>query len=152
MDFRVTIYIQTTIRGPAIRRGAGAYMIEYMKRDGTPETRQEILVEDDTTENFIALECLNMALAKLQKPCVVQVNTECEHILHTVNNGWLFQWERAGWKNARGKQVRNILLWQELLAMMDKHTITFGNEDNSYKNVMQADMEKELKKRRREDV
>ena len=36
----VTIYTETNLRGPAKRSGAGMWLVEYIRKDGTPETRQ----------------------------------------------------------------------------------------------------------------
>lgn len=145
-NFYVTIYIETSVRGPAIRRAAGMWLIEYIKKDGTPETRHGILSKDRTTENTLALELIKEAISKLTKPCSVRVNTECEHVSNVMRNHWLPQWEKNDWKNAKGKPVKNAKLWQQCRENMQKHLITFDYEPNSYKAVMQIEIRKELEK------
>lgn len=142
--FQVTVYIETSFRGPAIRRAAGMWLIEYIKSDGAPETRQGILKRESTTENALVLELLADAFSKLTKSCYARVNTECEHVLHVMQNHWLPQWEKNGWLNAKGKPVKNDLLWQQCKERMQKHTVTFGNTGNSYGSVMQGEIRKEL--------
>lgn len=142
--FQVTIFIETSLHGPAIRKAAGEWLIEYIKSNGDPETRQEVIAKGKTTENALALELLIGALKRLTKPCSVRVNTECEHILNTMGNHWLPQWEKNGWNNAKGKPVKNAELWQQCQELMMKHSISFSNEENSYRNVMQTEIRKEL--------
>lgn len=142
--FQVTIFIETSLHGPAIRKAAGEWLIEYIKSNGDPETRQEVIAKEKTTENALALELLRDALKRLTKPCSVRVNTECEHILNTMGNHWLPQWEKNGWNNAKGKLVKNAELWQQCQELMMKHSISFSNEENSYRNVMQTEIRKEL--------
>ena len=142
--FQVTIFIETSFHGPAIKRAAGAWLIEYIKTNGDPETRQGVIFKDKTTENALALELLKVALERLTKPCQIRVNTECDHILNVMQNHWLPQWEKNDWKNAKGKSVKNVELWQQCQELMLKHSICFSSEKNSYRNVMQADIRKEL--------
>ncbi len=60
--FEVNIYIETSVHGPARRTAAGEYYIEYIKKDGTPETRNGFIREEGTTENTLALGLLAAAL------------------------------------------------------------------------------------------
>lgn len=142
-NFAVTIFIETSIHGPAIRTGSGMYMIEYIKKNGDPETRQGITERKDATENALALEALAAALKRITKSCSIRVNTQCDHILNTMGNHWLPQWRKNDWRNAKGKPIKNMELWQQLSDLMDKHCITFGRDPNSYATVMQAEMKKE---------
>ena len=40
--FNVTIYLETTIKGPRPRMAAGAYLVEYITSRNEPETRGKI--------------------------------------------------------------------------------------------------------------
>ena len=144
--YSVTIFIETTIHGPAIRRGAGMYMIEYIKKSGEPETRQGTITEDAITENALALKVLAAALERLAKPCEIRINTECEHVLNVMRNYWLPQWKKTDWKKANGKPIKNLEQWKRVDELLDEHTATFGSDHNSYKEVMKAEMDKELKR------
>lgn len=145
--FQVTIFIETSLHSPAIREAAGAWLIEYIKTNGDPETRQGIISKDKTTENALALELLKEALERLTRPCQIRVNTECDHILNVMGNHWLPQWEKNDWKNSKGKPVKNAELWQQCKELMAVHSVSFSNGESSYRNVMQADIKKEMKGR-----
>lgn len=146
----VTIYIETTIRGPARRNGAGAWLVEYIKQNGEAETRpweltDSILYLENTTENTLELTLLIDAFSILTKSCSVRVNTRCEHVLNVIENGWLEQWEQNDWKKANGKLVANAQLWQQVYEYMQIHEVMFEDGDNSYRNVMQLELLKRLK-------
>ena len=142
--FQVTIFIETSFHGPAIRQAAGAWLIEYIKKNGDPETRQGLISKEKTTENALALELLKEALGRLTKPCSIRVNTECDHILNVMRNHWLPQWEKNEWRNTKNKPVKNAELWPQCQELLMMHSITFDSGEHSYRKVMQADIKKEM--------
>lgn len=145
-SFKVNIYIETSVHGPVIRRAAGMWLIEYIKKDDTPVTRQGCIRKESITENALALELMKEAFSRLTKPCSVRVNTECEHILNTMKGYWLAQWVKNDWRNAKNKPVKNAELWQQCHELMEQHGVTFENEPHSYQKWMQEEIKKELEK------
>lgn len=145
--FDVNIYIITSIRGPAIRREAGEWIVEFVLRDGTPVTRSGMVYKDRTTENALVLELIRDALSILTKSCSVRVNTECEHVLNIMQNHMLPIWEKNGWNNARGNLVKNMELWQQCKGLMDNHLVEVDRSMHSYYMVMKEDVKKELERR-----
>lgn len=150
----VTIYTETNLRGPAKRSGAGMWLVEYIRKDGTPETRpvnpaDAVTWLPDTTQAALELNMLIDALSILTKPCSVRINTECEHILNTFENGWLEKWKESDWKTAKGKPVANAELWQQLSEYIDVHEdVLVEKGENSYRNIMQMEILKEEKRRK----
>lgn len=142
----VTIYIETTIRGPAKRNGAGMWLIEYIKKDGTPVTRQGTIIRDATTESILTLECMKLAFDRLTKTCSVRVNTRCEQVLNSIENRWVAQWEKAGWIKANGKPVMHAELWQQVYELIKRHEVLIENTENSYRPAMETELN-ELRRR-----
>ncbi len=142
----VSIYIETAHKGPAKRRMAGGYIVEYTRKTGVPETRGGILYADITTENEMALLLLKHAFARLTKTCCVRVFTTCTHVLNTMQNHWLWQWQKNGWRNARGKTVSNGDLWQQCAALMEQHVTEWTDEEHSYRQCMLGRLQKEMKR------
>lgn len=138
----VTIYIETTLSGPAKRAGAGMWLIEYIKKDGTEETREGTIYREKATENSMSLELLRLAFGRLIKPCSVRVNTQCEYILSAIENHWLETWQKADWKKANGKPVANALFWQQVYMLMKIHRVTVVKEKNKYLPAMKIEMGK----------
>lgn len=67
------------------------------------------------------------ALKALNRPCMLDIRTgpEGSYLSGAVRNGWLAQWQRNGWKTAKGETVKNREQWEELSALMASHSIRF---------------------------
>ena len=142
----VNIYIETSLTGPANKRAAGAWLVEYIKTSGEIETRGGILYADKTMENELALRLLIRAMSILKKTCCVRVFTECRHILNTMNNHWLAQWEKNGWINGKNKLVRNAEEWKKCADLFGRHMMEWTDDCHTYRICMQDRMRKELKR------
>ena len=141
---KVNIYIETAFRGPAKRRMAGGWIAEYIMKSGKPNTRGGILYADITTENEMTLWLLNQAFSSLAKTCCVRVFTECTHVLNTMQNHWLWQWQKSGWINAKGKAVRNVDLWKACAVQLEQHMTEWTDEEHSYRQCMLGRIQKEM--------
>lgn len=148
--YHVNVYIETSLRGPAVRKGAGEWIVEFLLQDGNPVTRSGIIWKERTTENAIVLELIRDAISILTKCCSVRVNTECEHVLNVMRNHWLPQWMKNDWNNARGKPVKNAELWQQCSELFAKHCLEFDSGPHSYRMVMQEDIRKEMERREKD--
>lgn len=150
----VTVYVESGIRGPARRSGAGTWLVEYIRKDGAPETRpvdpaDAVTWLPDTTQAALELNMLIDALSILTKPCSVRINTECEHILNVFENGWIKKWKESDWQNSKGKPVANAELWQQVSEYIDVHEdVLVEKGENSYRNIMQMEILKEEKRRK----
>lgn len=140
----VNIYIETSFRGPAERRAAGALLVEYVSSSGRPVTRGGILYADKTTENELALHLIRKAFSILTKTCCVEIFTECGYVLRTMQNHWLWQWRKNGWISARGKMVRNAETWSKCADLFDQHMTEWTDAVHSYRQCMQNRLSKEL--------
>lgn len=149
MDERtVNIYIETAFKGPAKRRTAGAWIVEYTLKTGQPVTRGGILYTDMATENEITLMLIRKAFSILTKTCCVRVFTSCTHVLNTMQNHWLWQWQKNSWMNAKNKLVNNADMWRQCALLIEKHMTEWTEGEHSYKRCMQARIQKEVLKGR----
>jgi hypothetical protein len=128
-ECRVNIYITTSIRGPAKRKGGYGYVIEFIKKDGSPITRSEVGYEIEGTENKLVLMALKSALKRLTKSCSILVFTKCEHILSSFKNGWILEWKKNNWTNVKGKKLSNWELWKEIKELSTMHKLSFEGTD-----------------------
>ena len=136
--FNVSIYIETTIKGPRPRMAAGAWLAEYITSQNEPKTREGKLFCERTTENALTLALLSEALDSLARTCTcsIRVNTECRHVVNAVKKGWVEQWKKNGWMNAKGVPVKNVELWQQVSEKMERHLVAFDLGDHSYRKMM----------------
>jgi ribonuclease HI len=76
----------------------------------------------DTTNNRMELTAAIRALEALREPCHVHLHTDSRYVIDGIT-GWIFGWQKNGWKNAAKKPVLNADLWQELWAATRRHRI-----------------------------
>ena len=95
--------------------------------------------EEATTNNRMELFAVISGLECLKEPCEVTVYSDSAYTVNAFNNGWIYGWEKDGWKKADNKQVLNSDLWQRLLALTRTHSVKFikvkGHADNEYNNI-----------------
>lgn len=78
--------------------------------------------EAATTNNRMELTAVIQALGALKQPCHVKLHTDSRYVIDGIT-GWVFGWQRNGWKNAAKKPVANADLWQDLIAAVRPHRI-----------------------------
>ncbi len=139
----VNIYIETAWKGPAKRKMTGAWLVEYMLKTGQPVTRGGILYADCATENEMALMLIRKAFSILTKPCCIRVFTSCAHVLNTMQNHWIWQWQKNNWRNAKDKEVANTDLWRACAMLIEHHITEWTGETHSYQNCMIARIRRE---------
>ena len=81
--------------------------------------------EPDTTNNRMELTAVISALKALKYPCDVNVTTDSKYVYESVTKGWVYSWKKNNWRKADKKPALNPDLWEELLKLLDIHTVTF---------------------------
>ena len=94
--------------------------------------------EEETTNNRMELMAVIKGLEALKEVCEVNVYSDSQYVVDAFNENWIMGWQASGWKTAGKKAVKNPELWQRLLALVEKHKVTFikvkGHADNEYNN------------------
>lgn len=95
--------------------------------------------EKETTNNRMEIFAVISGLECLKEACEVTVYSDSAYTVNAFSNGWIFDWEKSGWKRADNKPVLNVDLWQRLLALTRVHSVKFikvkGHADNEYNNI-----------------
>ncbi len=81
--------------------------------------------EEETTNNRMELTAVIEALSALREPCRVTLTSDSRYVTDAVTKGWLYGWQKKGWKKADGKPALNVDLWQRLLPLLSRHEVTF---------------------------
>lgn len=93
--------------------------------------------EADTTNNRMELTGVISALEALKESCEVTLYTDSQYIANAINLGWLFSWQKKGWRRKDG-ELKNPDLWQKLFTLLQKHEVTViwvkGHAENEYNN------------------
>src|ERR1700690_2978700 len=80
--------------------------------------------ERATTNNRMELLAAISALEALTRPVPVQLYTDSKYVLDGITK-WLPGWERNGWRTASKQPVKNVDLWQRLVAAMAPHQVSW---------------------------
>ena len=98
--------------------------------------------ERETTNNRMELTAAIRGLEALKEPCRVALYTDSQYIANAINQHWLVNWKKRGWKKADKSPVLNRELWETLDAQLSRHDVTFhwvkGHADNAYNNRCDA--------------
>lgn len=129
---QVTLYTDGACSGNPGPGGWGAILMYGAKK-------KEISGgEASTTNNRMELTAVIEGLKQLKYPCAVEVYSDSAYTVNAFQEGWVSSWEKGGWRKADKKPVLNADLWQELLALVRTHQVTFhkvkGHADNPLNN------------------
>ena len=129
---QVTLYTDGACSGNPGAGGWGAILLYGEHR------REFSGGEPQTTNNRMELTAVIEGLMKLKFPCRVDVYSDSAYTVNGFLQGWVYGWEKMGWKKADKKPVLNEDLWKQLLALTREHEVTFhkvkGHADNPLNN------------------
>lgn len=81
--------------------------------------------EIQTTNNRMELLAAIRGLQALKEPCQVTLTSDSRYLVDSISKGWVWGWQKKGWKRSGNAPVLNVDLWQELLALLAKHQVEF---------------------------
>lgn len=81
--------------------------------------------EKETTNNRMELTAVIQALSALKEPCDVTLYSDSKYVIDAVEKGWARGWRARGWLKADKKPALNVDLWQQLLALLERHNVRF---------------------------
>ena len=129
---KVSIYTDGACSGNPGKGGWGAVLVY----NGTEKEMSGY--EAETTNNRMELTAVIRALAALREPCLVTLTTDSKYVCDAVTKGWVYGWQRKGWRKADGKPALNVDLWQQLLELVDRHQLHYhwvkGHAENPENN------------------
>ena len=94
--------------------------------------------EKDTTNNRMELTAVIKALEALKEPCEVVLTTDSKYVCDSITKGWVYSWQKNGWRKADKKPALNPDLWEILLELTQMHTLHYhwvkGHAENPKNN------------------
>jgi ribonuclease HI len=115
----VIIYTDGACEGNPGRGGYGVVILWGEKRQELSGGFQR------TTNNRMELLAVIEALTALQQPCKVKLYSDSTYVVKAMNEGWVQNWRRNGWRNAQHKPTPNADLWKRLLSLCEQHEVEF---------------------------
>lgn len=128
----VTLYTDGACSGnPGLGGYAGILIYGEVRREYSG-------AEVHTTNNRMEVMAVIEGLKRLKYPCNVEVYSDSAYTVNAFVNGWVYDWQKNGWKKADKKAVLNVDLWEALLKLTNVHKVTFhkvaGHADNPLNN------------------
>lgn len=82
--------------------------------------------ERDTTNNRMELTAAIVGLETLKEPCKVIITSDSKYLVDAVEKGWLYGWQKKGWRRGKNEPIPNTDLWQRLLPQLGRHSVEFN--------------------------
>ena len=79
--------------------------------------------ELNTTNNRMELTAAIKGLSALKEPCAVKLVTDSKYVADAITKGWAESWRKNGWRKADKKPALNPDLWEQLLNLLNEHTV-----------------------------
>ncbi|MBD3343649.1 MAG: ribonuclease HI [Chitinivibrionales bacterium] len=79
----------------------------------------------NTTNNRMELMAVIAGLEALKESCEVHVVSDSQYVVNAMNKGWAARWRANGWRRNKKEKALNPDLWDRLLSLSEKHTVTF---------------------------
>ncbi len=108
--------------------GPGGWAAVLVAREpGGAVAKQVELAGGDpaTTNNRMELQAVISGLASLERPTELSVHIDSTYVMNAIVKRWYVGWQARGWKTAAKQPVKNQDLWEQLLALVETHTITW---------------------------
>ena len=113
------------------------------KSGGDYESKPSIAEYDEATESRLVLYAVRDALQRLKYDCSVTIHTESLYIKSVLENHWLEEWEKKNWKNAKGKEIQDSILWSQIYQLLDEtgHELTAEQGSHEFTGWMRWKMQ-----------
>ena len=81
--------------------------------------------EPASTNQRMELTAAIEGLRALASPRRVNLYSDSAYVVNCFRDGWYKTWMRNGWRNAQRKPVENRDLWEALIALAERHRVTW---------------------------
>ena len=106
--------------------GGWAAILVARGEDGTIERKVELHGGDPaTTNNRMELQAVISGLQALKSPAALTVHIDSTYVMDAIVKRWHVAWVKRGWLTAAKQPVKNQDLWETLLELVARHTITW---------------------------
>ena len=122
----VKIYTDGSARGNPDGPGGYGAVLQYTDRKGVLHEKEISGGFAKTTNSRMELMAVIMALEALNRPCEVDVFSDSAYVINAFNKHWVDSWQKKNWRRGKPNEVKNIDLWQRLLAAAAPHRITWN--------------------------
>ncbi len=121
----VTIYTDGAARGNPDGPGGYGTILSFIDSKGQEHLRELSAGYRKTTNNRMELMAVIVGLEALTRPCEIDLYSDSQYVIKAFTEHWIDGWIRKGWKRGKNEPVKNVDLWQRLLAAKEPHQVHF---------------------------
>ncbi len=121
----VRIFTDGAARGNPEGPGGYGVILQYVDSGGRLHEREYAQGYVKTTNNRMELMAAIVGLEALNRPCEVELYSDSRYLTDAFNQHWIDSWVKRGWKRGKNEPVKNVSLWQRLLAAAKPHQVRF---------------------------
>lgn len=121
----VKIYTDGSARGNPDGPGGYGAVLQFVDSKGELHEKELSAGYRRTTNNRMELMAAIVGLEALNRPCQVELYSDSKYLTDAFNQHWIDNWVANNWSRGRSGPVKNIDLWERLLAAKAKHQVTF---------------------------
>lgn len=81
--------------------------------------------EKETTNNRMEMTAVLEGLKAIKEPARVHIISDSKYVIDAFEKNWIAGWLRNGWRNSQNKPVANREIWEDLIAMVKHHEVTW---------------------------
>lgn len=81
--------------------------------------------EPASTNQRMELTAVIAGLESLKGRRRVEVHSDSAYVVNCFRDRWYVRWRRNNWRNAQRKPVENRDLWERLLALAERHEVSW---------------------------
>jgi ribonuclease HI len=122
---KVEIYTDGSARGNPDGPGGYGAVLRYIDPKGQLHERELSQGYKKTTNNRMEMMAAIASLERLRRPCEVDLHSDSQYLVKAFNDHWIDSWIRKGWKRGKNEPVKNVDLWQRLLAAAQSHEVAY---------------------------
>jgi len=122
---KVDIYTDGAARGNPNGPGGYGVILSYKDPAGEVHRRELSGGYRKTTNNRMELMGAIVGLESLNRPCSVTLYSDSQYLVRAFEDGWVDGWVKSGWRKGKKNEVKNIDLWERLLAAKSMHDVHF---------------------------
>ena len=121
----VKIYTDGAARGNPDGPGGYGTVLHFVDAKGQLHVREFSGGYKKTTNNRMELMAAIVGLEALTRPCEVELYSDSKYLVDAFNKHWVDGWLKKDWRRGKKDEVKNIDLWQRLLAAKAPHRVEF---------------------------
>lgn len=122
---KVQLYTDGAARGNPDGPGGYGAVLQFFDSKGQLHERELSGGYKRTTNNRMELMAAIVGLEALTRPCQVDIYSDSKYLTDAFNQHWIDNWVKNNWSRGRSGPVKNIDLWERLLAAKRQHEVKF---------------------------